>query len=111
MTAWQTVAACRGMKPSEWVWIPRKDDDARVHRLMQVCAGCPVKAECLADELAVMRKGVASYGVRGGTTPEQRVALLRRRRRAPNRQPTHPWDRTAPGAALVQALMDMEEAS
>ena len=41
----------------------------------QVCVGCPVIAECLADSL----DNQAEFGVWGGMTERQRRALLKRR--------------------------------
>ncbi len=40
-----------------------------------VCAGCPVRLECLADAL----DSRADFGVWGGMTERERRALLRRR--------------------------------
>lgn len=107
MTDWRDIAACRGDNPSRWVWISRKPrlDRMNADTLKAICAACPVCADCLADELAVMRHGITSLGVRGGTTPEERHELLEQRRARAPRQPTHTWDDTAPGADLLRALI------
>ena len=41
----------------------------------QICVGCPVIAECLADSL----DNLTEFGVWGGMTERQRRALLKRR--------------------------------
>ena len=45
------------------------------HAAKQVCVGCPVIAECLADSL----DNRTEFGVWGGMTERQRRALLKRR--------------------------------
>ncbi len=49
---------------------------ARVDHCKTICAGCDMRTECLEDELEVMRGGVASVGVFGGTTVEERRVIL-----------------------------------
>lgn len=44
----------------------------------RICGACPVSAACLEDALTA--SGVEQYGVRAGTTGEQRKAMLRRSR-------------------------------
>lgn len=47
-----------------------------------VCAGCPVAVDCL--EAALAQEGNAGsgrFGMRGGLDPDERTALVRRRRR------------------------------
>ena len=48
---------------------------AAQHAAKQVCVGCPVIAECLADSL----DNRTDFGVWGGMTERQRRALLKRR--------------------------------
>lgn len=44
-----------------------------------LCAGCPFGTPCLAAELS--RPASHQWGVRGGLTARQRIAMLRARRR------------------------------
>jgi WhiB family redox-sensing transcriptional regulator len=67
-------AACRGMDTE--LFFPVPGDVAGVARAKAVCAGCPVRAECLAVALA--GADVVPGAVWGGTTGEEREALLRR---------------------------------
>jgi WhiB family redox-sensing transcriptional regulator len=48
---------------------------AAQHVAKQVCIGCPVIAECLADSL----DNQTEFGVWGGMTERERRALLKRR--------------------------------
>ncbi len=75
---WQTRAACAvEPEPSDW------DDEvySDVEFALEICAGCPVKAECLAAAMASH-----SHGVWGGTTTaerrERRAARAETKRRA-----------------------------
>jgi WhiB family redox-sensing transcriptional regulator len=72
--SWPDHAACKGVTPS--LFYPEKGgghSDAK--RAKAFCNVCPVRAECLADEL---ERGITGqYGVRGGTTPEQRRKMIR----------------------------------
>ena len=68
---WQDDAACTGA-PLD-VFFPRAAVDAM--SALVVCAGCPVRAECLRHALDHREQGVW-----GGTTDEQR-RLMRRRGR------------------------------
>jgi WhiB family redox-sensing transcriptional regulator len=45
------------------------------NRVKQICVGCPVRTECLADAL----DNRTEFGVWGGMTERERRALLRRR--------------------------------
>ena len=76
--------ACAGT-PTE-LWFGPEDDVRetpvqrmrREHEATRLCAGCPVRAACLADEL---RHGVShQWGVRGGLTAGQRQTLIRSQR-------------------------------
>lgn len=67
---WTTSAACRGMDPDE-LFV----QGAAQNRAKTVCAGCPVRTECLADAL----DNRVEFGVWGGMTERERRALLRRR--------------------------------
>lgn len=69
---WFELGACHGMDTSLFVFQePRGHlDDAKVIAAKQVCAGCPVVAECLADALSF-----DSIGVWGNTTEYERRVL------------------------------------
>ncbi len=93
---WTDDAACKGEDPRHWFAIPigsvyltasragRPDDPYAYAR--SICAGCPVKAECLADAIAAQRQGRATQGMWGGLDEVERRALLRstKRRKDPN---------------------------
>jgi WhiB family transcriptional regulator, redox-sensing transcriptional regulator len=63
-------AACRGTDPDA-LFV----QGAAQNRAKQICRGCRVRAECLADAL----DGRIEFGVWGGMTERERRALLRRR--------------------------------
>jgi WhiB family redox-sensing transcriptional regulator len=67
---WRDGALCAQTDPE--IFFPEKGTPARA--ALRVCAGCPVRAACLADALA--RRDV-TFGVLGGLTPRQRRELLR----------------------------------
>ncbi len=68
--AWSSQAACRETDPDEMFV-----QGAAQNRVKQICCGCPVKMECLADAL----DNRIEFGVWGGMTERERRALLRRR--------------------------------
>lgn len=68
--AWGVQAVCRTADPDE-LFV----DGAAQNRAKAVCAGCPVRTECLA--YALDRR--IEHGVWGGMTERERRALLRRR--------------------------------
>lgn len=70
---WYEIGACRGMDRNLFVFQePRGHlNDPKVIAAKQVCAGCPVIAECLADALSF-----DSIGVWGNTTEYERRVLL-----------------------------------
>ncbi len=67
---WTTSAACRSNDPDD-LFV----QGAAQNRAKQVCLGCPVRAERLADAL----DNRVEFGVWGGMTERERRALLRRR--------------------------------
>ena len=67
---WTSQAACRQQNPDD-LFV----QGAAQNRAKAVCAGCPVKSECLADAL----DNRVEFGVWGGMTERERRALLRRR--------------------------------
>lgn len=68
---WHEQAACQGMDTNIWF---RNDN----RQALKVCQSCPVRWECLED---AMREESAPYchtfGIRGGTTAAQRLAMAR----------------------------------
>jgi WhiB family redox-sensing transcriptional regulator len=65
-----TAALCAQVDPD--LWFPDKGGSTRVPK--QICAGCPIKAECLAWAIATDER----YGVWGGLSEKERRALKRR---------------------------------
>lgn len=66
---WAQRAACRTEQPDELFVRGAEQNKAK-----QVCAGCPVRTECLAEAL----DNQIEWGVWGGMTERERRALLRR---------------------------------
>jgi WhiB family redox-sensing transcriptional regulator len=52
------------------VFFPDPGERGKVARAKRICAGCPVRAACLADALDT--PSGQDYGIRGGTTREER---------------------------------------
>lgn len=74
--AWQDQAACRG-HDAELFFPELGDTDRRIPRAKKICAGCPVRADCLE---AAMRMEAGLYyrsGVWGGLSAKQRRELHR----------------------------------
>ena len=69
-TDWTSAAACGKADPDELFVTGAAQNAAKV-----VCAGCPVRTECLSDAL----DNRVEFGVWGGMTERERRALLRRR--------------------------------
>jgi WhiB family redox-sensing transcriptional regulator len=67
---WATDAACQNRQPDE-LFVK----GAAQNRAKQLCMGCPVRTECLAEAL----DNRIEWGVWGGLTERERRALLRRR--------------------------------
>lgn len=66
---WAVQAACSAVDPDS-LFVR----GAAQRQVRQVCAGCPVRIECLADAL----DSNTTFGVWGGMTERERRALLRR---------------------------------
>jgi WhiB family redox-sensing transcriptional regulator len=83
---WRERAACQYVDPE--TFYPAGEDAPPGRANVQVgystakefcqVSGCPVRFECLEDALAV--EGPNTFGVRGGTTPNERREILRERR-------------------------------
>ena len=66
---WASQAACQGGQPDE-LFVR----GAEQNRAKQLCMGCPVRTECLAESL----DNRIEWGVWGGLTERERRAVLRR---------------------------------
>jgi WhiB family redox-sensing transcriptional regulator len=77
---WPDRAACKAANPA--IFFPPGEDNRSIDRqpdysaAKAICATCDVRAECAAAGAN------ERYGVWGGTTPAERGAVRRRRRRA-----------------------------
>ena len=73
---WRADALCVQVDPD--LFFPETDRgtafDRQVTAAKRVCAGCPVRTQCLDYALRVLPEGIA-----GGTTPAERNALRRQR--------------------------------
>ena len=69
--AWTQQAACRGTE-TEIFYPVTSDEEAEA---LSICATCPVRAQCL--DYAIRNR--ETYGIWGGTTPEQRRRIRRER--------------------------------
>lgn len=82
---WRDEAACKGKAPG--IWFPAVVPEFKDRRpsdgvdpyayARSICAGCPVRQECLDAAVA----GRELDGMWGGLDPDQRKPLLGRRRR------------------------------
>jgi WhiB family redox-sensing transcriptional regulator len=76
---WQFDASCRG-EDSALFFAPnyferREEKEGREARAKAICAGCPVRAECLEYALRTRE----SHGIWGGLNELERRQLLRQR--------------------------------
>ena len=87
---WRSRAACRSVDAE--IFFPAATEgpiyEAQVAVAKAVCAGCSVRAECLAEALVRI-----PYGIAGGLTPEER-----RGRHATDQAHVHPTRSTARSA-------------
>jgi WhiB family redox-sensing transcriptional regulator len=81
LTTWQDEALCAQTDPALWFPENRGDPGATAK---QVCHGCPVRRECLADAMAREGDGdrYRRFGIWGGLTAAERAALRTRQRMA-----------------------------
>jgi WhiB family transcriptional regulator, redox-sensing transcriptional regulator len=76
---WRAAAACLSADPDLFFPISTTGPaEKQITRAKRICAGCPVRLECL--QFAMTHDQV--YGIWGGTTQEDRRRDRRRRRRA-----------------------------
>ena len=74
---WMQKAACRGQGFDAWFSADEVGEEADAAR--RVCAGCPVRLECLDYALGWSIR----HGLWGGLSPKERAALKRRRGQRP----------------------------
>ena len=75
---WRSLAACLSADPDLFFPVSSTGPAKRqIARAKVICAGCPVRSECL--EFAVTHD--QTHGIWGGTTPQDRQRDRRRRRR------------------------------
>ncbi len=86
---WAPAAACRETHPDQLFVRGAEQNKAK-----QLCSGCSVRTECLAEAL----DNQIEWGVWGGMTERERRALLRRR-------PTASW------RAVLEAARESSAAS
>jgi WhiB family transcriptional regulator, redox-sensing transcriptional regulator len=78
-TNWRSAAACLLADPDLFFPISSAGPAERqIRRAKTICGGCPVREKCL--EFALSHE--LTYGIWGGTTPEDRQRDRRRKRRA-----------------------------
>lgn len=75
---WIDRAACAGVDPE--LFFPDRGESTAPAKA--VCAGCPVRAECLDHALV----NVERFGIWGGTSERERRAIRLRRARAAREQ-------------------------
>jgi WhiB family redox-sensing transcriptional regulator len=94
---WQERSACLTTDPELF----SSEASANVARAKRICAGCPVRAECLQFALD---STYVPYGIYGGLTPEERKALKRRAQHPEQQQPER-WE-PVPGYETAYQVSD-----
>ena len=77
---WQSEGACKNMDTSIFFYEDNErgqEKDLREKTAKAICDTCPVINECLEFALQIKE----DYGIWGGTTPEERKLIRRRRQR------------------------------
>lgn len=74
---WLDDAACRGY-PTDWWFVNdgRNPNTKTAKRALQICDGCPVRADCLDWALSIPHPWI---GIFAGLTPQQRKHEQKRR--------------------------------
>jgi WhiB family transcriptional regulator, redox-sensing transcriptional regulator len=77
---WRSASACRHANPDLFfpVATAATGRAAQIAAAKAICADCPVRSQCL--EFAQANQ--LTYGIWGGTTPEDRIRARRRAQRA-----------------------------
>ena len=70
---WTEEAACAGLDGDAWFAHPT--DTATIALTRAVCRRCPVREQCLAEEMR--QPPHSSFGMRGGLTADERLTLHR----------------------------------
>jgi WhiB family redox-sensing transcriptional regulator len=79
---WTSLAACRDKDPELFFPVSDMGPGARqVTEAKAVCAGCPVRSECLTYAL----EDGLDHGIFGGLTERDRRELTRKREHQPSR--------------------------
>ena len=68
---WRAAASCRDSDPD--VFFPDGEDVEAIARAKEICAGCPVRADCLAFAVELNQ----TDGIWGGRTSAERRRLRR----------------------------------
>jgi WhiB family transcriptional regulator, redox-sensing transcriptional regulator len=79
-SGWRDKAACRAADPLLFDFDPETDAAAQAAPAKQICAGCPVQADCLGFALSQPPED-DFFGIFGGLTPAERSAQRQRRRK------------------------------
>jgi WhiB family transcriptional regulator, redox-sensing transcriptional regulator len=84
---WRGAGACLSADPELFFPVAVGSAAGRhTSRALQICNGCRVKRQCLDFALEHREEN----GIWGGTTPEERLRVLRQRNRRPVRRPWSP---------------------
>jgi WhiB family redox-sensing transcriptional regulator len=78
-TEWMHAAACRDDDPERWLIDDSEpaEEWSAVLPLKAVCAGCPVRLQCLDYALSFETCDANRWGIWGGLTPRQRSSLAK----------------------------------
>lgn len=79
--SWMEQAACANHDDPD-LWFPEQGQDEQRQEALRICAGCPVRAACL----AYVQPMPPQSGIWGGTTEEDRIRDRRRRAAARARE-------------------------
>ncbi|MFI0236368.1 WhiB family transcriptional regulator [Streptomyces sp. NPDC016845] len=81
---WEARGACRTEENRAQAdnWYAPSSNREAFNAAMRVCAGCPVRAECL--DAALKRR--EAWGIWGGLTESQRRGILRKRQASAEQQ-------------------------
>ena len=105
---WLDQAACAKPPYDSWNWWPEKPAENKapgvVLRLLELCASCPVRRECLEDCLGWLEH--EPLGVFGGSTTKERGAAFDGAVRG-----TEAWRYSDSRAEMVTAAADLLEAT
>ncbi|MDF1596683.1 MAG: WhiB family transcriptional regulator [Acidimicrobiia bacterium] len=74
--SWRARASCRSHDPSLFFGGESTSTTSSLQQARAICAGCPVKADCLDYALQTGPR----YGIWGGLTQDELQPLRRRRR-------------------------------